>query len=287
MNTTIKNILIAALVSIGFLSHAQIKNEKTEQVTVYGNCGMCKKKIEKAGNDKNQAIVDWDRETKLATITYDSVATSSDEILKRIALVGYDSDSYYAPDETYAALPGCCRYDRPKQENMMMESMEMDNHDMDGHMNHEMTTATSQENPLTPVYNSYFELKDALVNTDGDLASQKAKDLSAAISQVNMHDLGMDVHMVWMDVLEPLTKESEQLAQTSDVEKQRSLFTSLSENMYQLLKVDSVEAPVYYQHCPMANGGSGANWLSLDEEVNNPYFGSKMLHCGKTTETIQ
>ena len=38
---------------------AQVKNAKTETVKIFGNCGMCKTKIEKAGNLKNIAKVDW------------------------------------------------------------------------------------------------------------------------------------------------------------------------------------------------------------------------------------
>jgi len=57
--------------------------------------------------------------------------------------------------------------------------------------------------------------------------------------------------------------------------------------VYQLLKVSSYEQPVYYQHCPMANGGKGANWLSKENAVKNPYYGSQMLSCGKTVETIE
>jgi hypothetical protein len=32
--------------------------------------------------------------------------------LKRIALVGYDSEKFHAEEAAYSALPGCCQYDR-------------------------------------------------------------------------------------------------------------------------------------------------------------------------------
>ena len=50
--------------------------------------------------------------------------------------------------------------------------------------------------------------------------------------------------------------------------------------------VSKNETPVYYQFCPMANDGKGANWLSKENAVKNPYYGSMMLSCGKTVETI-
>jgi hypothetical protein len=44
---------------------------------------------------------------------------------------------------------------------------------------------------------------------------------------------------------------------------------------------------VYVAYCPMANNNEGANWLSNDKEIKNPYFGDKMLRCGSVMETIQ
>jgi hypothetical protein len=37
----------------------------------------------------------------------------------------------------------------------------------------------------------------------------------------------------------------------------------------------------------MANDGKGADWLSKENAVKNPYYGSMMLTCGKTVETIK
>ena len=57
--------------------------------------------------------------------------------------------------------------------------------------------------------------------------------------------------------------------------------------MYQLMKVSKTKTPIYVQHCPMANDGKGANWLSKENQVKNPYYGSKMMTCGKTVETLK
>jgi copper chaperone CopZ len=96
-------------------AEAQENLNKTDTVKIYGNCGMCKKTIEKAANSDGVARVDWNKETKMATISYDSKKTNLDEILKRIANAGYDSDNFTAPDKAYNNLHGCCQYDRPKK----------------------------------------------------------------------------------------------------------------------------------------------------------------------------
>ncbi|MEZ4805699.1 MAG: heavy-metal-associated domain-containing protein [Bacteroidia bacterium] len=94
----------------------QLKNAETAEVKIYGNCGMCQETIEKAGNVDNEAVVKWNKDTKMATIKYDKSKTSEEAILKRIAAAGYDSDAFKASDEAYNGLHECCQYKRPGSE---------------------------------------------------------------------------------------------------------------------------------------------------------------------------
>ena len=284
--------LILIMISVVFsvlVSNAQEENTKTESVKIYGNCGMCKSTIEKAGNMKNQASVDWNKETKMATISFDSLKTSKKEILKRIALAGYDSDIFLAPNDTYLSLAACCQYERAEKteaktdEMNMVMAIETKDHSM--HSN-EMTKM-QEKNPLSTVFDTYFAVKDALVKTDGTTASAKATDMLSAINEVKMETLKMDVHMVWMKVLENLKEDVTTISLSKDTKTQRASFDTLSESIYKLIKVSKQETPTYYQHCPMANEGQGANWLSKEETIKNPYYGSQMLSCGKTVETIK
>ena len=86
----------------------------TEIFMVYGNCGMCENRIEGALADvKGVHSSDWDMDTKVMTIKYDDQVIALDEIKKKIAAVGHDTDKYQAKDEIYNNLPGCCQYERP------------------------------------------------------------------------------------------------------------------------------------------------------------------------------
>lgn len=110
---SLKKIMIAVVLLLSAVTaQSQIKNVKTETVKIYGNCGMCKKTIEKAGNVENVAIVNWNKESKMAELKYDAKATTQEAILKRIAAAGYDSEKLKANDSSYNKLPGCCQYDR-------------------------------------------------------------------------------------------------------------------------------------------------------------------------------
>jgi len=275
----------------GTACYAQVKNSKTETVKIYGNCGMCETTIEKAGNKKKIAKVDWNKDTKMATITYDATKTNQADILKRIALAGYDSDSFLAPDDVYAKLPECCQYERVKKTVAKTETPTIvpttpKAEDHTGH-NHNGTATKQDVSQLKAVFESYFAIKDALVKTDGNTASVKAKDLQTAIAAVKMETLSATEHTVWMKVQKDLAFDAEHINETKDASHQRDHFTSLSKNMYELMKVAKQDVPVYYQHCPMYNDGKGADWLSKENTIKNPYYGSQMLSCGKTVETIK
>ena len=263
------------------VSNAQIENAKTETVKIFGNCGMCETTIEKAGSLKKIANVDWNKDSKMATLTYDAKKTNQDEILKRIALAGYDSEKFLAPDVAYSKLPECCQYDR---EAKVAVKTETKSEETKMKMNdHSTMTENQGTDQLKPVFDNYFSLKDALVKTDSKTASAKSKNLLSAITAVKMETLKMDVHMTWMKVYKDLTVDAKNISETQDIKKQRELFKSLSKNTYELKKVSKFTEPVYYQYCPMQD----ANWLSKENTVKNPYYGSQMLSCGKTVETIK
>ena len=284
MNLTSK-ISAATILLFSFSScNAQIKNTKTESVKIYGNCEMCEKTIETAGSVKKIANVDWNKDTKMATITYDSTKTNQDEILKRIALAGYDSDKFLAPDDVYSKLAGCCQYERVNKTAIVSTAV-IEDHSMH---NQENVVETKQEvNQLKTIFESYFALKDALVKSDGKLVSTLAKDVLANINSVKMEKLSSEEHTVWMKVMSSLKSNTEKIAATTIIEKQRVVFMDLSANFYALLKVSKQDYSIYYQNCPMYNDGKGANWLSKENAVKNPYYGSQMLTCGKTVETIK
>ncbi len=290
MKNSLMKIMIAISVLLSTTGNAQIKNAKTESVKIYGNCGMCETKIEKAGNIKKIANVDWNQETQMATLTYDAKKTNQDEILKRIALVGYDSDKFLAPDDVYNNLHGCCQYDRVAKVPVKEETTSIaSNGDHSNHSNHSETTTSrvQNDNQLKAVFDNYFLVKDALIGSNGNNTAVASKELVNAINNIKMDKLDMDVHMVWMKVVNTIQKDAENIGNTKDVKIQRDHFTSLSKDMYTLIKVSKYETPVYYQFCPMFNDGKGANWLSKENAVKNPYYGSMMLSCGKTVETIK
>ncbi len=288
-----KKLFMATIVCLSLsvaVGYAQIKNAQTVSVKISGNCGMCESTIEKAAKEDKVSMADWDKDTKMATITYNAKKTDLNAVLKKIALAGYDSKEFLAPDAAYDKLPGCCKYDRTfKTEMTVTESPAAA--PMSGmHTDHEpstMATMSEEKNQLAVVFDNYFTVKDALVKSDAKLAAANAGTLLEAINTVKMGELAMDVHTEWMKQLVDIKASTEKIKGSSDVATQRKAFISLSDDIYAIMKLTKTDAAVYYQHCPMANGGKGANWLSKDSNIKNPYYGSMMLTCGSTVETLK
>ena len=193
-----------------------------------------------------------------------------------------------APDDVYANLHGCCQYDREAKTPVKPEITASTEATFTATaVTPTLDTSAKGNQELKSVFESYFAVKDALVQTDGAKTATQATALAAALKAVDMSALDMKVHMVWMKVVSELKKEAQAIAATKATAEQRIHFEALSENMYQLMEVTPQNTPVYYQHCPMAHDGKGANWLSKDAAVKNPYFGAKMLSCGSTVETLK
>ena len=135
------------------------------------------------------------------------------------------------------------------------------------------TTSTKPSELLA----SYYNIKDALVSGDADKAVVNADLFVRNINSVSTEAIPNSDK-------EALLKDATKIASTTDLKKQRELFSSFSASMYSLAKSVKLNSePIYYQYCPMKK----ATWLSDNKAIKNPYYGSSMLTCGKVTETIQ
>ena len=87
-----------------------ILSKEKKEIKVSGNCGMCKKTIEKSLKIKEVYKADWNKKSKMLTVTFDEKKISLDSLEKRIAAVGYDTEHHKSMDEVYSELPECCLY---------------------------------------------------------------------------------------------------------------------------------------------------------------------------------
>lgn len=273
-----KQIVFASLIAVASITtHAQSSHLKTEYIKVSGNCEMCKSHIENAGQKKGAAKVSWSSGSKMAELTYDSSKQTADDILKRIALAGYDNERFLAPVEMYSQLPDCCKYERRfKKDRSEINALKK---------TPDAQLKDQKSHGLENLFSVYFDLKDAFVKSDEKDVSAKSELLLKQINLVDMTTLKEDQHEVWIKLDKKLEHLVSEILKTDGIEKKRITFSELSRNFYQLAKVSHLNYELFYQHCPMFN--NGADWLSKDAQIKNPFYGNQMLTCGKTVETIK
>jgi len=291
---TIKSFFLLSTLALSMGCKGQLKNTRTLNVKIDGDCGMCEKTIERVGTVKGESDLDRDVDTHIAKVTFDSTRTDLDAILQRVAQSGYDNERFLAPKEAYDKLPGCCQYDRTLVKAPLKgsgsyastESAELQHDLADAHAEHgdkpiEQGVVTDH---LAPVLDAYFNLKNALVASDGDMAQKTGAAFIERLHAVPMEELDHDVHMVWMKVMEQLMEPANALSRTTDLDEQRKAFAQLTGPLMELAKAAPSTTPIYLDHCPMYEGG--ADWLSRDKPIKNPFYGSMMMSCGSLKETI-
>jgi membrane fusion protein, copper/silver efflux system len=135
---------------------------------------------------------------------------------------------------------------------------------------------------------AYLKLKNELVNDSPSGAAKAAKEASNELKKVDMKLLtDHDMHMTWMKVLKPIQENTDLIGNSADITVQRDAFVRLSEAVIEAVGLFGIQGlTVYQQHCPMANSSKGADWLSLESEIKNPYYGASMLSCGSVEKTF-
>lgn len=267
-------LLLPLLLHVGWIASAQLPNAKTETVRIEGNCDLCKQTIETAGTKQGEATLSWNADTHVAELTYDSAATTADAVLKRVAYAGYDNTRYLAPAEAYAALEGCCQYERALQATALATNNDpaLVEHST-AHAGHP-SPAANHRPPIDNVLPPYFKLKDALVASNTKSVPAAATELSRQLEELSAPEA------------KQAATHAAAVAKAKTLEDQRARFAMLSESLYRLTKTNAPSSTVYYQHCPMYNKGKGGNWLSQEKAIRNPYYGEQMLTCGSVVETL-
>ena len=141
---------------------------------------------------------------------------------------------------------------------------------------------------LEPVYDAYFELKNALTKDDLPTAKKASEKMTSSLAKINMSLFGGESHNLYMTYSTNLKQELQHLPHVEKIETARQKFQVISETMVAMSQsFEPLENVIYVQFCPMADNNKGANWISQDKEIKNPYFGKSMLTCGEVSLKIK
>lgn len=150
-------------------------------------------------------------------------------------------------------------------------------------MDHSKMMNMNNDAKAEAILNDYFNLKDALVADDTKKAAQEGSKLAASLKAFDASKYTAEEQKELADIIEDATEHAEHIAK-NEMSHQREHFKTLSKDISDLIAITGTKSTLYEQFCPMYDGGS--SWLSTSDQVRNPYYGSKMLKCGKVKKTI-
>lgn len=137
---------------------------------------------------------------------------------------------------------------------------------------------------LKEAFNIYFELKNHFVKSNTDSCKVLSKELGNILVSLKKTDLDGGFKKNTSNAIASL----ELIAEGESLDKNRLEFKKLSMSfVYFSSYIRDYQNTIYIQHCPMADNNNGADWLSLNKAIKNPYFGDKMLHCGNVIKVIE
>jgi len=160
---------------------------------------------------------------------------------------------------------------------------------MEHHMdNSSMTVRESKTTSL--VIDSYLKIKNALVADNGKEAALAGKGLVNAFDNFDKSSVPAVKMSELKEIIEDARENADHISENKgDIDHQREHFDLLSTDIKDLIAIAGADRTLYQIFCPMYNNGEGGMWLSANNEIKNPFYGSKMMTCGevKTVISIQ
>jgi hypothetical protein len=147
------------------------------------------------------------------------------------------------------------------------------------------------------VLDSYYALRDALVEWDTLKANQQAYALSQKADSLPFKEMKADSILVLTakSLAASVGSDAVGLIGESGIEQKRREFNMLTDEIYNLVRTVRYDGTIiYHMRCPMAfNDSEEGFWLTNANKVLNPYmgkrhphYGAKMLGCGEVNDSL-
>lgn len=132
----------------------------------------------------------------------------------------------------------------------------------------------------------YFELKEAVTESDLQSAANIAGELSAYTSGVIDDVLRAENRGLWLGIKRIIQTETGKLINSERPEEMRIYFEHISRSIIRIAdSFDPTGGPYYLMECENAVTGEN-QWLSRNKEIRNPYQTSADVNCGEVLEEL-
>lgn len=126
---------------------------------------------------------------------------------------------------------------------------------------------------MEAIFDQYLQVEAALVNTNAAKTATEASKLENLLKEASADEATQTAVAA--------------ISASEDINVQRQHFETLSSSVEKMLQGSLKSGTLYKQYCPMAFNNKGAYWISSSKDILNPYFGDKMLKCGRVDSEVK
>ena len=140
---------------------------------------------------------------------------------------------------------------------------------------------------VTSILDNYLALKDALVDDNSKKAASSGRMLFEALGKFDLSGQPESKQKELKDILDDAKENAEHISENGDkMDHQREHLEILGSDLKDLIGITGSDRTLYQLFCPMYNNNKGGKWLSTSDKIKNPFYGSKMLKCGRVLVEI-
>ncbi len=148
------------------------------------------------------------------------------------------------------------------------------------------TLSPAFKDKFVRLVDAYLKMKDGFVADNEKEVDKQAPMMLAIINSTPDSLLTGEALNYWKEKKGFLLAHLKLYKEAEKDKDKRLNFVFLSTVMVKSVKALGYSKPLYVDYCPMANNNKGAYWLSQIKEIQNPYQGQKMPHCGELKKEL-
>jgi hypothetical protein len=129
----------------------------------------------------------------------------------------------------------------------------------------ETSQQVSPPDHTVEIFNNYFAMRELLAQDKVDQLGEHAREMSTQLGNL-------------IQALGAIREKAANL-KADNLEEARKGFAPLSESVLSYVKDFGFSGKLYSFYCPMMK----ESWLQENDQIGNPYYGTKMSKCGDIT----
>jgi hypothetical protein len=141
----------------------------------------------------------------------------------------------------------------------------------------------AETDPIQVILEDYFRAGQLLAADSLAGVKQQVKSIfTASDSLLKSEDISTEENEDYLARLKSIQAAAKQF-DSKDVNTARESYKALSQAVTGLVKDYGFSGQAYSFYCPMVK----ETWLQSEDQIANPFYGSKMLRCGKMTGMVK